>query len=171
MIRNGLREEEFTPVVPREDARDLLFLGMLRDLKGTDVFLEAIAKLEQRFHRQVTANVIGQAEEPEHYRALARTLGIAGRVAFHEPMPARQAFAGARAIVVPSRAESMPYVVLEAIAAGMPIIATQCRRHSGNIWPGGERTGGARRFRRAGAGDRGHAGTSGPRRGGRRGAP
>src|SRR5207253_193812 len=30
----------------------------------------------------------------------------------------------ARMIVVPSRAESMPYVVLEAIAAGMPIIAT-----------------------------------------------
>jgi glycosyltransferase involved in cell wall biosynthesis len=31
----------------------------------------------------------------------------------------------ARAIIVPSRAESMPYVVLEAIAAGMPIIATR----------------------------------------------
>ena len=40
-------------------------------------------------------------------------------------MPTREAFAGARAIVVPSRAESMPYVVLEAIAAGMPIIATR----------------------------------------------
>jgi glycosyltransferase involved in cell wall biosynthesis len=39
-------------------------------------------------------------------------------------MPAREAFATARMIVVPSRAESMPYVVLEAIAAGMPIIAT-----------------------------------------------
>ena len=40
------------------------------------------------------------------------------------PMPARQAFALARIIVVPSRAEAMPYIVLEALAAGMPMIAT-----------------------------------------------
>jgi len=125
VIRNGLREEEFTPVVPREDARDLLFLGMLRDLKGTDVFLEAIARIEQRYRRKVTAHVVGQAEEPERYRELAATLGIADRVAFSEPMPARDAFASARLIVVPSRAESMPYVVLEAIAAGIPIVATR----------------------------------------------
>ena len=125
VIRNGLRDEEFTPVATRPDARDLLFLGMIRDLKGADIFLEAIAKIEQRYGRKVTAHVVGQAEEPERYRALARTLGIAGRVAFSEPMPARQAFAGARVIVVPSRAESMPYVVLEAIAAGLPIVATR----------------------------------------------
>src|SRR5260370_24219294 len=35
VIRNGLRDEEFTPVLPRPDARDLLFLGMLRGLNGT----------------------------------------------------------------------------------------------------------------------------------------
>ena len=124
VIRNGLRDEEFAPMVTRADARDLLFLGVLRDLKGIDVFLEAVAKLESRYRRKVTAHVIGQAEEPERYRALARTFGVADRVAFGDPMPAREAFAGARAIVVPSRAESMPYVVLEAIAAGMPIVAT-----------------------------------------------
>jgi glycosyltransferase involved in cell wall biosynthesis len=125
VIRNGLREEEFTPVASRPDARDLLFLGMIRDLKGTDVFLEAIAKIEQRYQRKVTAHVIGQAAEPERYRVLAATLGIADRVAFSDPMPAREAFSRARLIVVPSRAESMPYVVLEAIAAALPIVATR----------------------------------------------
>jgi glycosyltransferase involved in cell wall biosynthesis len=124
VIRNGLREEEFVPVTPKNDARDLLFLGMLRDLKGVDVFLEAIARLETAHGRNLTAHVVGQAEEPGRYEALSRSLGIADRIAFGEPMPAREAFASARMIVVPSRAESMPYVVLEAIAAGMPVIAT-----------------------------------------------
>jgi glycosyltransferase involved in cell wall biosynthesis len=124
IIRNGLREDEFAPVTPRNDARDLLFLGMLRDLKGVDVFLEAIARLEGTYGRKLTAHVVGQAEEPGRYESLARNLGIADRIAFSDPIPARDAFASARMIVVPSRAESMPYVVLEAIAAGMPIIAT-----------------------------------------------
>jgi glycosyltransferase involved in cell wall biosynthesis len=39
-------------------------------------------------------------------------------------MPAREAFALAELIVVPSRAEAMPYIVLEALAAGRPMIAT-----------------------------------------------
>jgi glycosyltransferase involved in cell wall biosynthesis len=39
-------------------------------------------------------------------------------------MPAREAFSLARTVVVPSRAEAMPYIVLEALAAGMPMIAT-----------------------------------------------
>jgi glycosyltransferase involved in cell wall biosynthesis len=39
-------------------------------------------------------------------------------------MPVREALAMAKAVVVPSRAESMPYIVLETIAAGVPMIAT-----------------------------------------------
>lgn len=125
VIRNGLRDDEFAPVHRREDAFDLLFLGMLRDLKGTDIALEAVARLESSYRRKLTLRLVGQAEEPERYRALAAALGIADRVSFGDPMPTREAFAGARVVVVPSRAESMPYVVLEAIAAGMPIVATR----------------------------------------------
>jgi glycosyltransferase involved in cell wall biosynthesis len=125
VIRNGLRAEEYQPVVPARDARDFLFLGMIRDLKGIDVFLEALARLETRHGRAATAHVVGQTEDVTPWRDLARSLGIADRVAFHAPKPTREAFAMARALVVPSRAESMPYVVLEAIAAALPLVATR----------------------------------------------
>ena len=49
------------------------------------------------------------------------------------PMPARQAFALARIVVVPSRAESLPYLVLEAAAAGHAAHRHQCRRHPGDL--------------------------------------
>jgi glycosyltransferase involved in cell wall biosynthesis len=124
VIRNGLRPDEYVPVVPNEDARDLLFLGMIRNLKGIDVFLQAIARLREK-GLIVTAHVIGQTTEMESWEELARAVGIGEQVAFHLPKPTREAFAMTRALVVPSRAESMPYVVLEAIAAGLPIVATR----------------------------------------------
>ena len=43
---------------------------------------------------------------------------------FVGPLPAAQAFARGRAIVVPSRAESLPFIVMEAAAAQVPLIAT-----------------------------------------------
>ena len=125
VIRNGLRPDEFVPVAPDPDARDLLYLGMLRSLKGIDVFLQAIARLRYEHGRAVTAHVIGQTDEMVRYVGLARALGIEDQIAFHTPKPTREAFAMACALVVPSRAESMPYVVLEAIAAGLPIVATR----------------------------------------------
>ncbi|HLH92148.1 MAG TPA: glycosyltransferase family 4 protein [Xanthobacteraceae bacterium] len=125
VIRNGLRPDEYVPVVANADARDFLFLGMLRSLKGIDVFLEALARLETEHGRNATAHVIGQADDLASFEKMARALGIAARVAFHDPMPTREAFAMAHALIVPSRAESMPYVVLEAVAGAMPLIATR----------------------------------------------
>src|SRR5262249_49939982 len=75
--------------------------------------------------RRVTAHVVGQTDEMVRYVGLARALGIEDQIAFHTPRPTREALAMACALVVPSRAESMPYVVLEAIAAGVPIVATR----------------------------------------------
>ena len=46
-------------------------------------------------------------------------------IKFVGAMPARAAFALGRVLVVPSRAESLPYIVLEAVAAGVPLIATR----------------------------------------------
>jgi glycosyltransferase involved in cell wall biosynthesis len=121
---NGLREAEFEPVPPAPDAADFLYIGMMRDLKGPDLFIDALAGAERRIGRPLSAVMVGAGDDLPRYRQQVAALGLAPRVAFRDPMRARQAFALAKVIVVPSRAEAMPYIVLEALAAGMPMIAT-----------------------------------------------
>ena len=124
LVYNGLREAEFEKVAAAPDAADFLFIGMMRDLKGPDLFIDALAQVEMRLGRKVSAVMVGDGEHLPRYEMQVRRLGLDDRVRFLKPMPARQAFALARTIVVPSRAEAMPYIVLEALAAGKPMIAT-----------------------------------------------
>lgn len=125
VIYNGLAEQEFVPVDAASDARDFLFIGTVRDLKGPDVFLRALARLRTIAPHAPTAHVVGDGEDKPAMEALAASLGLdEGAVSFHPSMPARKAFAMATCVVVPSRAESMPYIVLEAIGAGKPILAS-----------------------------------------------
>ncbi|RST87333.1 glycosyltransferase family 1 protein [Aquibium carbonis] len=124
IVYNGVTPAEFVPVAPTDDATDFLYIGMMRDLKGPDLFIEALAMAETDLGRPLTATMVGAGDDRDRYKALAARLGLAERVAFHDPMPAREAFALARTVVVPSRAEAMPYIVLEALAAGRPMIAS-----------------------------------------------
>jgi glycosyltransferase involved in cell wall biosynthesis len=124
LIHNGLSPHEFEHTAPAEDAADFLFIGMMRDLKGPDIFIDALAKAQARLGRPLTAVMAGAGPDRDKYIRQVERLELGGRVRFLEPMPARQAFPLARLVVVPSRAEAMPYIVLEALAAGMPMIAT-----------------------------------------------
>jgi glycosyltransferase involved in cell wall biosynthesis len=124
LVYNGLRPNEFEPTTPEGDAADFLFIGMMRDLKGPDIFIDALAKAETRLGQRLTAIMVGAGHDRDKYIRQAERLGLSDRVRFLEPMPARKAFPLARHVVVPSRAEAMPYIVLEALAAGMPMIAT-----------------------------------------------
>lgn len=124
LVYNGLREAEFERVAAAQGAADFLYIGMMRDLKGPDLFIDALAQAEMRLGRPVSAVMVGGGEHLPRYRDQVKRLGLEDRVRFLEPMPARQAFALAIIIVVPSRAEAMPYIVLEALAAGKPMIAT-----------------------------------------------
>jgi glycosyltransferase involved in cell wall biosynthesis len=119
VINNGLTELEFEPVLPASDAADFIFIGELRELKGIDVLLNALHRLED-----ANAVIVGAGPDAQRFHDLARELGIDGRVEFTGALPARQAFSRGRTLIVPSRAESFPYIVLEAIAARVPLIAT-----------------------------------------------
>ncbi len=124
LVYNGLRAAEFEPVPAAPDAADLLYIGMMRDLKGPDIFIDAMVLAEARLGRELTSVMVGAGDDLPRYRVQAQRQGVGERVRFLPPMPAREAFALARLVVVPSRAEAMPYIVLEALAAGKPMIAT-----------------------------------------------
>jgi glycosyltransferase involved in cell wall biosynthesis len=124
VIYNGLQSDEFAPRMLSAGAADFLFIGMMRDLKGPDIFIDALAKAGRPDGKPLTAVMVGAGDDLEKYKLKVKALGLSGQVSFHPPMPARQAFKLARCIVVPSRAEAMPYIVLEALACGMPMIAS-----------------------------------------------
>ncbi|QPC93524.1 glycosyltransferase family 4 protein [Mesorhizobium sp. INR15] len=124
LVYNGLRAAEFEPVLSRPDAADLLYIGMMRDLKGPDIFIDALALAGPRLGRALSAVMVGDGDDLPRYHAQVKRLGLDSHVRFLAPMPAREAFALAGLVVVPSRAEAMPYIVLETLAAGKPMIAT-----------------------------------------------
>lgn len=124
IVYNGVSAAEFLPVTHAPDAADFLFIGMMRDLKGPDIFVDALAETARRLGRRVTGVMVGEGQDREKVAAMASAPGFPADIAFHKPMPARAAFRMARAVVIPSRAEAMPYIVLEALTAGMPVIAS-----------------------------------------------
>jgi glycosyltransferase involved in cell wall biosynthesis len=124
VIYNGLQADEFEPSKLNADASDFLFIGMMRDLKGPDIFIDAFFRACADTGKSLTGVMVGDGEDRQKYIAQVKSLGLADQITFHMPMPARQAFPMAKAIVVPSRAEAMPYIVLEALAAGKPMIAS-----------------------------------------------
>ncbi len=124
LIYNGVSEAEFEPVGADPDAADFLFIGMMRDLKGPDIFLDALRIASQKAGRRLSAVMVGDGPDRDMLRQLACAPDFPAEVTFRQPMPARAAFRMARIVVVPSRAEAMPYIVLEALAAGKPMIAS-----------------------------------------------
>jgi glycosyltransferase involved in cell wall biosynthesis len=122
VVHNGVTAAEFAPVATDPQASDLVFVGELRMLKGVDVLIKAIAILA-RDGQRTTATIVGMGPDRAAFEAAARSAGDAIR--FVGAKAAREAFTLGRLLVVPSRAESLPYIVLEAAAAGMPVIATR----------------------------------------------
>lgn len=124
IVQNGIGPEEFVPVTPDADASDFLYVGELRSAKGIDTLIDAIAILRRRMGRPITLTLAGTGPDQPVLEARAHARGVADAVHFKGLVPARRAFSLGRALVVPSRAESLPYIVLEAAGARIPMIAT-----------------------------------------------
>ncbi|MBV9587990.1 MAG: glycosyltransferase family 4 protein [Hyphomicrobiales bacterium] len=124
VIWNGLHRHEFETVTPAPNASSLVFIGEFRAAKGIHTLIGALCLLRQR-GVPVSVTFVGSGpDEDELHAALARE-GLAERATILTPRPARDAMRLGRVMVVPSQAESLPYVILEAAAARVPLIATK----------------------------------------------
>lgn len=121
-VFNGVTAREFDPITLANDATDVVYVGEFRQIKGADLLIDAVAELRAN-GRPVTLTLAGDGEETAAIKAQVERLGLTQAVRFVGHVQARHGFAQGRLLVVPSRGDSMPYVVIEAAAAGVPMIA------------------------------------------------
>src|SRR4029079_1074858 len=125
-------------VAPRSDEpRDpnhLLFVGLIRHVKGLDVLMRALGHLLPDFpalHLSVAGGSFYRAYERDaaEVRSLVQVLGLADRVRFLGEVAPNDVAALMRRsalLVVPSRRETFSLVTAEALASGTPVVATRC---------------------------------------------
>jgi glycosyltransferase involved in cell wall biosynthesis len=121
-VFNGVSAEEFEPIATASDATDVVYVGEFRHIKGADLLIDAVARLRAS-GKPVTVTLAGDGEEVGALKTLVETHGLGGAVHFIGHVKARFGFSKGKLLVVPSRGDSMPYVVIEAAAAGIPMIA------------------------------------------------
>jgi glycosyltransferase involved in cell wall biosynthesis len=121
-----------TPEADRADALGLpneyfLFIGRLASNKGLPTLLEAIARMDAGARRPLVLMGRDWGERSD-LESQARSLGISDQVRFlghvESPTVYRGVLRGARALVLPSEWEAFGLVLLEAMVAGTPVVAT-----------------------------------------------
>lgn len=99
-------------------------LAELHKVKGLDVLLEAWQVLHESFDAQLV--IAGRGDEAENLQNTANNLGISGSVKFLGFVPeARSLLSGLDIFILPSRSENLPYAILEAGFAGLPVVASR----------------------------------------------
>jgi colanic acid/amylovoran biosynthesis glycosyltransferase len=113
------------PLEPREFS--LLCVGRLTPAKGQHLLLEAIAALRDG-GEQVRLHLAGDGPDRASLERHAQALGINDGVEFHGAInhdQVRGLYARCDAFVLPSFAEGIPVVLMEAMAAGLPCVSTR----------------------------------------------
>lgn len=125
LIENSVDLERFAPATdrPQHDVPLVACVGRLARQKGQDLLLRAVARLDGH---HVRVRLVGPGDPPERAAldGLAAQLGIADRVELVGADDPVRHLQEADLVVVPSRWEGLPLVMLEAMACGAPIVAS-----------------------------------------------
>lgn len=130
MVPNGIGQLRLTPrsearrtMGTSDDAIVIGFVGRLVEQKAPEILIEAFA-LTARAQPRARLALVGNGPLESPMRELAAKLGIADRIIWLGERDARGVLAGFDLFALSSRKEGLPYVVLEAMAAGLPVVAT-----------------------------------------------
>lgn len=130
VVHVGIPVAQFTrssaPPALDRDPR-ILYIGRLVPEKGQAVLLEAVAQLASRGH-QVEVTLAGDGSLRPALERRAELLGIAPRVSFLGAVGQdrlRELYEGASIFCLPSFAEGVPVVLMEAMAMGLPVVSTR----------------------------------------------
>ncbi|HKW94729.1 MAG TPA: glycosyltransferase, partial [Methylomirabilota bacterium] len=120
----------------RDDALVLATVARFDPIKALDVLLRALPLIAARLPTAQLL-VVGDGPERDRLHALARGLGLGGRAVFTGAVPdAVRLVALADLYVTASRREGMPLAVLEAMACGLPVLATRVPGHTDVVQDG-----------------------------------
>jgi glycosyltransferase involved in cell wall biosynthesis len=101
----------------------ILTVGRLMAMKGIDVILAAAARIDAPFRW----DILGDGPDRSSLERLAEELAVSDRVRFQGFVPdAQPFFSAADLFVMASRMEGMPLAMTEAMARGLPVVATRC---------------------------------------------
>jgi glycosyltransferase involved in cell wall biosynthesis len=125
VIPNGVELAAFKAPQREWTPARMLFVGRLVYQKGLDVLFEALGGLKEVAWK---LTIVGDGPRRGWLKERAAQLGLGERIAFvgwleREQLP--EVFAEANLFVYPSRHEGMPNALLEAMASGLPAVATQ----------------------------------------------
>ncbi len=130
VIPNMIREEMFRPpAAPRTTTPFIFFwAGRLEHVKGIDLLLEAVSRLTSRSEAAFSVRLAGRGSLRSQLENQADSLGIGDRVTFLGRLSReeiRQEMQRANCFVLPTRYEAFGAVLIEAMATGLPVIATR----------------------------------------------
>lgn len=134
IVSNIVDMDAFSDICPAErDPGDRAFsfisVGNLRPIKGHRDLLEAFSTASRESAVEMELTIVGQGPERESLERQAGDLGISDKVFFKGQLDRREIaelYRSCDAFVLLSRAETFGVAYIEAMAAGLPVIATAC---------------------------------------------
>ncbi len=127
-VEIGVDTEFFTPPKKKEFSEEIrfLFVGRLIKIKNIPFLLKGFEKVSKKYSN-VSLHIVGDGEEREKLERLAGELGIREKVKFYGHIykdELLKIYQNCHVFVITSEYENFPNVVLEAMACGLPVIAT-----------------------------------------------